>query len=163
LKPPTRTPPSSPIPKPIQPTQSRPLPRPRVLPAGRLTKAERRGLEADEAKLRRRGLLTRPKVYPRDCPPPGTPCHWVCPHSLLYDIDPETEAITENFPDTDISTLTETCSLRSADKGGMTVEAVALALNRSTSYVEETVETALRKGGMAVGAKPRGAGGRGGI
>lgn len=139
------------------------MPRPRIVPANPLTKAERRKLEAYEGRLRRRGLLVRPKVYPRDCPPPGTPCHWVCPHSLLYDIDPETETITENFPGRDIATLTETCALRAAERGGMTVEAVALAINRTTRYVELTVEEALRKGGVAVGAEPRGAGGRSGI
>lgn len=59
-----------------------------------------------------------------------TPCPFVsCKHHLYLDVNERTGNIKLNFPDLEVHEIEETCALAAADRGGMTLEEVADALN----------------------------------
>ncbi len=114
--------------------------------AGRLRREERLAgldLQAPKDVLR---PLTR-----GDCDEdPGRPCPWVgCSHHLYLDVNPETGAITFNFPHLEVWEMAETCSLDVADRGGITLEEVGKFTNRTRERVRQIQERALAQGKAA--------------
>lgn len=74
---------------------------------------------------------------------PG-PCPYVrCTAHLYLSVDPTTEAITLNFPGLEVWELRETCTLRAAARGGMSVKRVAKLVNLSPDRVAHIIERAL--------------------
>lgn len=58
------------------------------------------------------------------------PCPFVsCKHHLYLDVNEHNGSIKLNFPDRDIDELADTCSLRVAARGGITLDGVAETMN----------------------------------
>jgi hypothetical protein len=107
-------------------------------------------------------------VYPDDvdrpqmrehCSQMARPCPFVsCSHHLYLDVNPETGAIKLNFPHLEVWEMAETCSLDVADRGGLSVEDMAAAMNLSEASIRNTESDALRSmkefGGDGLGLMP---------
>jgi hypothetical protein len=66
------------------------------------------------------------------------PCLFVsCSHHLYLDVDPDTGSIKFNFPLLEVWQLAETCSLDVADRGGITLEAVAALMNLTRERIRQ--------------------------
>lgn len=102
------------------------------------------------ARVGKRHLAVLAEAYPRsineehprpatrgDCPASG-PCPWVsCAYHLAVDVSTETGSITHNWPDREVGELTHTCSLREADRGGLTLEEVGARMNLTRERVRQ--------------------------
>lgn len=76
-----------------------------------------------------------------DCSDGFRPCPWVsCKYHLMLSVNPESGAITMNFPDKELWDLDETCALDVADRGGVTLELVGQITNVTRERVRQ-VET----------------------
>jgi hypothetical protein len=69
-----------------------------------------------------------------DCLPGGCngarPCPWVsCKAHLALDVDARTGSIKVNFPELDVSEMSETCALDVADRGGIILEEISAVMN----------------------------------
>lgn len=135
--------------------------RKRTLPArARLTKCERQ----EQLRIRWERLPVRP-VHRSQCADVPRPCPFVsCRHHLYLDVNPETGAITLNFPGLDPGEMEESCSLDVADRieEGSMLEVVPLArlLNRTTQRAHGMIGDALAE--LGVRAEAHGIGTRGG-
>jgi hypothetical protein len=94
-----------------------------------------------------------------ECPKENGPCPFVsCSHHLYLDVNPETGAIKLNFPHLEAWEMAETCSLDVADRGGLSVEDMAAAMNLSEASIRNTESDALRSmkefGGDGLGLMP---------
>jgi hypothetical protein len=91
--------------------------------------------------------VERPRVR-EDCrnATGARPCPFVsCKHHLYLDVSAKTGAIKLNFPDLEVWEMTESCALDGADQGGMTLEAVAAAMNLTRERVRQIEVVALAK------------------
>lgn len=90
--------------------------------------------------------------YPQergDCLPGGInemrPCPYaMCRHHLALEVDELNGNIKHNFPDVEIGEMTETCALDLADRGGMTLEEVAAAMNLTRERIRQLEQIAFR-------------------
>ncbi|MBV8979280.1 MAG: DNA-binding protein [Acidimicrobiia bacterium] len=107
----------------------------------RLSRAERAAgelleLPADAQRPRTRG----------ECLDGLRPCPWVrCAHHLYLDVNPETGAIRFTAPHLEVWEMAETCALDVADRGGVTLEAIAQATNVTRERVRQVESRALDK------------------
>jgi hypothetical protein len=116
--------------------------RPRSLGRRPLTSAERAELREDERALRKAGIA-RPRTFGQ-CQP--GPCPWVsCRYHLYLDVDQVTGALKLVFPHLEVWQLAETCALRAAARGGLSLEQVGRLTNRSQEGVSKIEEPALAK------------------
>lgn len=88
------------------------------------------------------------RVRPRvrgDCADGPRPCPWAgCRHHLLLDVTPA-GSLQLNYPGQEVEELAESCALDVAERGGVTLEAVADALGVVRERVRQIEEDALRK------------------
>jgi hypothetical protein len=74
------------------------------------------------------------------------PCPWVsCKYHLALDVSERTGSIKTNYPDVETWQMGRTCALDEADRGGMTLEDVADALNLTRERIRQIETKALRK------------------
>jgi hypothetical protein len=74
------------------------------------------------------------------------PCPFVsCKHHLYLDVNDRTGNIKLNFPDFEVHEIEETCALAAADRGGMTLEEVADALNLVRERIRQIERDSLRR------------------
>lgn len=74
------------------------------------------------------------------------PCPWVsCKYHLALDVSGRTGSIKSNYPDVGVWQMGRTCALDEADRGGMTLEDVADALNLTRERIRQIETKALRK------------------
>ncbi len=115
--------------------------RPRTLSALRLPKES----------LKLGALLFPPEPVARpltrgDCRGAARPCpHVGCAYHTYLDVDPKKGSIKLNFPDLDPTELEETCILDVADRGGETLENVAVFMNLTRERVRQIEAKALAK------------------
>jgi len=75
-----------------------------------------------------------------------TPCPFVsCKHHLYLDVNERLGSIKLNFPDRDPDEIGETCSKRVEMRGGVTLDAVADAINTTRERVRQIESRALAK------------------
>lgn len=75
---------------------------------------------------------------------PQKPCGYVsCKHNLYLDVDPDTGSIKLAHPDLDPDEMRQTCALRVADEGGVTLDAVADVLGVVRERVRQIERDAL--------------------
>lgn len=120
----------------------------RVIPASRLTRAERElAMEPTPEDIER--PLTR-----AECRGQERPCPWVsCRHHLYLDVNPETGSIKLNYPHLEPWQMTESCSLDVADRGQHTAKQVGKIMRLSKQRVgqyEERLYGGLRKKARAM-------------
>jgi len=79
-----------------------------------------------------------------DCVAHARPCLFVsCKHHLYLDVSPRTGSIKLNFPDLDVSEMTESCVLDIADRGGTLVEEVGTIMNLTRERIRQVEVQAL--------------------
>lgn len=101
---------------------------------------EARGYEKVVRELR----AERPVVR-GDCKGGQRPCPWVsCKYHLALSVNPESGAITLNFPDRDVWELRETCALDVADRGEVTLEEIGELVNVTRERIRQVEFRALR-------------------
>jgi hypothetical protein len=89
---------------------------------------------------------TRGECERRALGTPANPCPWQrCRWHLALDVNPATGNLKENFPGRDPVELPATCGLVLADRGGMTLEDVATAMNLTRERVRQVEARALAK------------------
>lgn len=99
--------------------------------------AERELSAAERAELE----LGRPKRRSQ-CVDGPRPCPWVsCRYHLALDVSPRSGAIQYAHPDLELEQLEDSCALDVADRGGVTLEAIAQLLNVTRERVRQ-LETA---------------------
>lgn len=126
---------------PAHPRRTRPDPPPRVLDRRPLTAAERASLVALETSL---GGIRRPRSLAQ-CPPANQPCAYLsCRHHLGGDRTARGN-IRLTFPGRDLTEFAETCSLRVANRGPQTQEAVGRLLNVTEERICQIEQEALKK------------------
>jgi hypothetical protein len=87
-----------------------------------------------------------------ECVDGPRPCPWAgCAFHLLLEVDAETGNLHFPFGDLDLDELPETCLLDVADRGGVTLQEVGVALNVSRERVRQIEERGL----VAVGDAER--------
>jgi hypothetical protein len=97
----------------------------------------------------------RSSVYPTDrgerptvrsqCAGGERPCPWVsCRYHLYLSVNPESGAITINFPNQEPWDLKETCALDVAERGGITLEEVGELMNLTRERVRQLEVKGLR-------------------
>jgi len=88
---------------------------------------------------------SRPKVR-GDCKSGVRPCPYVtCKHNLYLDVSEKTGSITLNFPDLEVSEMSESCVLDVSDASGQTLEYVAQLMNITRERVRQVEVIALGK------------------
>jgi len=108
--------------------------RPRTIPVKKMTKEQLRV-----------GRLLYPffenEPMPRtraECREVPRPCPFVrCKYNLYLDVDPRTGSLKLNHPDKEPDELEESCALDIAERGGMTLEEVGLAINTTRERVRQ--------------------------
>jgi len=95
------------------------------------------GVRADEAQ--------EPKPRTREeCKDGYRPCPYVsCKHHMFLDVNPNTGAITLNWPLMEPDQMSESCSLDLADRGGMTLEEIGFVMNLTRERVRQIEVRAL--------------------
>ena len=74
------------------------------------------------------------------------PCPFIlCKYHLYLDVSPRTGSIKLNFPDLDVDELKESCVLDVADRGGITIEALADIMNLTRERIRQLGVAALDK------------------
>ena len=128
--------------RPSAPRRLRAGARPRSLGLAPLTAGERRELAADERALRAAGVaLRRPRTL-AECRP--GPCPWVgCRYHLAIDVDPVSGRMKLNFPHLEVWQMAETCALRAAARGGLSLEQVGRLTNLAQERVSQIEEPAM--------------------
>ena len=76
-----------------------------------------------------------------------TPCPFVsCKHHLYLDVNERNGNIKLNFPDREVWELEETCGLRVADRGGITLKELAAIMNLTRERMKLTQPPPARLG-----------------
>lgn len=110
----------------------------------RLTRAEREQIARDIADIRDDEWAERPKTR-GECKTGQRPCPWVgCRHHLAIEVT-EVGNLKLNFPDKDLESMKETCSLDVADLGGVTLEDTGSLLNFTRERARQVEVTILAK------------------
>lgn len=101
-------------------------------------------------------VFGEPEPYPEDVVRPRTrsecaggqrPCPFIaCRHHIAVDVDPNSGAVTLNWPDRDLSELQETCSLDVADRGGTTLDRVGELMNLTHERIRQIEDSIAEKG-----------------
>ena len=121
--------------------RTRPGDRPKTLSMRRQSKRE----------LERLRLLYPPTTEQRpetrgDCIDDEGPCPWVrCKHHLYLDVNERNGNIKLNFPDREVWELEETCGLRVADRGGITLKELAAIMNLTRERIRQIEYVALAR------------------
>lgn len=90
-----------------------------------------------DEKIARQYREERPVVR-GDCAGGQRPCPWVgCKYHLYLSVNPESGAITLNFPDLQPWELEETCALDVAEHGGVTLERVGELTNLTRERIRQ--------------------------
>lgn len=85
----------------------------------------------------------------------GGPCPYVsCQHHLYLDVNDETGSLKLNFPTKEVDELEETCSLRVADRGGITLEETGAYMNLTRERIRQVETQALLKLRLALEDDP---------
>ena len=130
------------------PRSLRPGARPRSVGLAPLTEDERYDLERDEAWLRERGLLARPRNEGQaDCSniPDAAPCPFL---GCRMHLGKETERwiLKLNFPDREVWELPATCTFRVVrDRGALSLEEVGKIVNLTQERVSQIEESGRAK------------------
>ncbi len=75
-----------------------------------------------------------------------TPCPFVsCKHHLYLDVNEQLGSVKINFPDLEPDELAETCAMRVALRGGITLESVAEVMNLTRQRANQLEQLALAK------------------
>ena len=73
-----------------------------------------------------------------ECHEVPRPCPFVrCKYNLYLDVDPRTGSLKLNHPDKEPGELEESCALDIAERGGMTLEEVGIAINTTRERVRQ--------------------------
>ncbi len=81
-----------------------------------------------------------------DCALGQRPCPFVsCAQHLYLDVSARTGAIKLNFPDLEVSEMTESCALDVADRGGTTLEEVGAIMNLTRERIRQVEVRGLAK------------------
>lgn len=116
--------------------------RARTISVKRLSKAE---LERGRLLYPEDTASMRPKTR-AECLDGQRPCPFVsCAHHLYLDVSPRTGAIKLNFPDLEVTEMTETCALDVADRGGTTLEEVGAIMNLTRERIRQVEVKGLAK------------------
>jgi hypothetical protein len=116
--------------------------RARTISVKRLSKAE---LERGRLLYPEDTATMRPKTR-AECLDGPRPCPFVsCAHHLYLDVSPRTGAIKLNFPDLEVTEMTETCALDVADRGGTTLEEVGAIMNLTRERIRQVEVKGLAK------------------
>jgi hypothetical protein len=116
--------------------------RARTISVKRLSKAE---LERGRLLYPEDTASMRPKTR-AECLDGPRPCPFVsCAHHLYLDVSPRTGAIKLNFPDLEVTEMTETCALDVADRGGTTLEEVGAIMNLTRERIRQVEVKGLAK------------------
>lgn len=76
----------------------------------------------------------------------GSPCPFVsCKHHLYLDVNEATGSIKITFPGLEVDELTETCALRVAMRGGVSLEEVGALRNQTRERARQRETAALRR------------------
>lgn len=111
-----------------------------TLSGKRYTKIELAVLQAENAGVEQQRPSTR-----AGCELAGRPCPFVsCKHHLAIDVGPG-GSLKLNFPDIDVTDMSETCSLDVAERGGIPLELVGEYLNLTRERVRQLEVMALKK------------------
>jgi hypothetical protein len=91
----------------------------------------------------------RPRTF-EECDSVGlgdiTPCPFVsCKRHLYLDVNPRTGSIKFNFPDREVDEIPATCSLRVAEHGGRTLDAVAEVMGLTRQRLSQLEDRILDK------------------
>ncbi len=87
--------------------------------------------------------VLRPRTR-AECATSERPCLFVsCKHHLYLDVAPRTGAIKLNFPDLEVTEMTETCVLDVADRGGTAMEEVGAMMNLTRERIRQVEVQAL--------------------
>lgn len=96
--------------------------------------------------------VERPRTR-AECPPDGEVCGFVsCKYHMAIDVSPANGSIKFNapitigddgVPDLDLTAMSETCALRAAERGGMTLEEIGAAFNLTRERVRMIEQGAL--------------------
>jgi len=92
-------------------------------------------------------VVERPQTR-EECRGTARPCLWIsCKHNLYLDVSPETGSLKFNFPDLEPGDMPadQSCSLDIAERGALTLESVALALNITRERARQLEVIALLK------------------
>ncbi len=121
--------------------RDRERPRSRTIPMRRLTRAEvQEGIALAEVMDYRRPQLRS------ECREGIRPCPYVsCKHHLYLDVNPLTGSIKINFPDIDVTEMTESCALDIAERGGITLEEVGAIMNLTRERIRQVEMSGLDK------------------
>jgi len=126
--------------EPSAPRVLRPGARPRSLGLAPLTPDERAELRMLEAEI---GPVRRPRTL-AECP--IGPCPFVgCRYHLYLEVNEETGALKLIFPHLEVWELPETCAIRAADRGALSLDEVGRLTNRSQQGVVKIERPALAK------------------
>lgn len=88
---------------------------------------------------------TRPRTRAA-CEGGERPCPYLsCRHHLYLDINQSTGSIKFNFPGLDVDEIGATCALDVADRGGVTLEEIATAMNVTRERVRQMEGRALSR------------------
>lgn len=116
--------------------------RARTISVKRMTKRE---LEMGRVLFPEDVQLARPRTR-EQCAQGLRPCPYVsCKHHLFLDVSARTGAIKLNFPDLEVETMTESCALDVADRGGTTLEEVGAIMNLTRERIRQLEVKALAK------------------
>ena len=122
------------------------------VPAPKLRRTHRlnlRVLQRDHTRQVRRGLLPIIEDYPRprtraECPV-TRPCPYVaCKHNLYLDVMPNGTLLLIH-PKEPVESMTESCALDVAARGGITLEEIGTLLNFTRERIRQIVDGALVK------------------
>jgi len=81
-----------------------------------------------------------------ECVDDEGPCPWVsCKHHLYLDVNEHNGNIKLNHPDKEPSEIGETCALRVADRGGVTLEEIGAIMNLTRERVRQIESRALAR------------------
>lgn len=87
----------------------------------------------------------RPKTR-AECAGVERPCPFVsCEHHLYLDVSRRTGSIKLNFPDIEVEDMVESCTLDLAERDGLTLEEVGVAMNVTRERVRQIEAKALRR------------------